>query len=345
MSTLKAQNFDLEFSYYDLNDCNEIEYLFDIKLNGKPFFNPEVLSKTANSVKNGKFIMSDCRDGADWLHIFFIDILKTKKGSVYDTTEPPEWQFEAITWEDQRVEEEKSWEGETVKTQNEQGEIIDVSYTETMKMFIPFWENNIEFKIDFPYEIFDAKEYTTFALSLTTTFSDLIKFLEGFGKEMKEFYKFFGDRIEYAGNGKYQEKKDFKYKDCSLNKDLYLIKRCAEWNNLSIDSDDEIILKLLLDDIQWRNCIVGTARYVLDSSITEDFSKKILALVEVKLKEKKDEETIKKLETVKAIIAIVFPNLLTNTQINDALSKVKKEDIPEEIFEKNEMFYPKHLQK
>jgi len=203
MATLKAQNFELEFSYDDLNSCNEIEYLFDIKLNGKPFFNPEILSKTAYSVKNGKFIISDCWD-EDWLHTFFINILKTKKGKTYDTIEPPEWRFEAITWEDRRAEKEKSWENKTVKTKNEQGKIIDVPYSKMMKMVIPLWKNNIEFKIGFPYELFDTEEYTTFELSLTTTFSDLLKFLKDFGEEMDKFYVHFKDRIKYLGSGKYE---------------------------------------------------------------------------------------------------------------------------------------------
>lgn len=247
MATLKAQGFEFEFSYYNLNSCNEIEYIFDIKWDGKPFFNPEIISKTAYSVKNGMFIISDCWDGEDWLHTFFINILKAKKGRTYATTEPPEWRLEAITWEDRRDEKEKSWEGKTVKTKNEQGEIIDVPYAETMKMFIPLWENNIEFKIGFPYEIFDTQEYTTFELSLTTTFSDLTKFLEDFGKEMNKFYDFFGDRIEYVGNGKYQARKDFKYEDLSLNKDLYLTKRRAEWNNLSVDTDNPLDNQLFVE--------------------------------------------------------------------------------------------------
>jgi hypothetical protein len=343
MATLKAQNFDLEFSYYDLNGCNEIEYSLDIKLNGKPFFNPDILSQTASSVKNGKFIVSDCFEFGDYLHTFFINILKTKKGKIYGTVEPPEWEFKAITWEDRRVEKEKSWEGRTVKTKNEQGKIIDVSYTETMKMFIPLWENDIEFKIDFPYEVFDTQEYTTFKLSLATNFSDLTKFLEDFGKEMNKFYDFFGDRIQYLGNGKYEVQDNFKYKDCSMDKDMYMIKRCAEWNNQSVNSDDEIVLKLLLNDIRWRNRIVGTVRHILDSSITEDLAKKIFTLAEKKLKEECDEEIVKRLEIVKMAIAISFPKTLTNSQLKDALNKSKKENIPEEIYEKNKVFYPKYL--
>ena len=340
MATLKAQNFDLEFSYYDLNSCNEIEYLFDIKLNNKPFFNPDVLSKTAYSVKNGKFIIDDCWDGEDWLHTFFISILETKNGNTYGTTEPPEWNFEVITWEDRRAEKEKSWEGRTVKTENEEGKIIDVPYAEAMKMYVPLWKNDIELKIDFPYEVFDTQEYTTFKLSLKTTFSDLTKFLEDFSEEMSKFYIFFSDRIRYLGKGKYQEKEGFQFEDCSLDKDVYLIKRCAEWNNQRVNSDDEIVLKLLLSDIRMRSyCIVGTARYILHSSVTENLARKIFILAETKLQEEKDEEAIKKLEAVKMAIAIVFPNVLTNTQLHDALSKAKKEDIPEEIYEKNSAFY------
>jgi len=345
MATLKAQNFELEFLYYDLNNCNEIEYLFDIKLNGKSFLNPDILSKMYYSIKNRKFIIRDCCDDKDWLHKFFINILKTKKGRMYETIEIPEWRFEAITWEDRRVEKEKSWEGKTCTVRESDGTIIHEPYGETMKMFIPLWENNIEFKISFPYEVFETQEYTTFDLSLTTTFSDLIKFLKDFDNEMNKFYDFFGDRIRYLGNGKYEVKKDFKYKDCSLDKNMYLIKRCAKWNNQSINSDDEIVLNLLLEDICWRNCIVGTARYILQSNVTENLVKDIFALTETKLEEIEDEEVINKLETIKTVIAIVFPNALTNSQISDALNKVQKEDIPEEIYEKNEMFYSKFFKK
>lgn len=204
MATLKAQNFDLDFSYYNLNRCDEIEYLFDIKLNDKPFFNPGILSKTAYSVKQGQFIISDCYFDEDWLNTFFIHLLKDKKGGNYKTLEPPEWGFRTITWEDRRAEKEKEWEGKTVKTKNAQGEIIDVPYAETMGMFVPLWENNIGFEIDFPYQIFDIQEYTDFKLSLTTTFPDLVNFLEDFTEEMHAFYGKYADRVKYLGNGKYE---------------------------------------------------------------------------------------------------------------------------------------------
>ena len=218
MATLKAQNFELEFSYYNLNDCNEIEYSFNIMFNGQPFLNPNIITKKTHLLKDGKFIFSDCWE-EDWLHSFFINILTTKKGNSYQTMEPPEWGFKAITWEDQREEREKSWKGKTVKTKMENDEIIDVPYAESMKMFIPLWENNIDFKIDFPHEILDTEEYTTFELSLRTTFSDLITFLEKFGEEMKRFYNFFGDRIEYLGNGKYKEIVEFKEKFSPLDEE------------------------------------------------------------------------------------------------------------------------------
>lgn len=344
MATLKAQNFELEFSYYNLNRCNEIEYSFNITLNGKPFLNPNIISQTTSSVKKDKFIFSDCWGEEDWLHSFFINILTTKKGNFYQTTEPPEWSFKAITWEDQQEEKEKSWESKTIKTKTKNDEIIDVPYAESMKMFIPFWENDIEFKIDFPHEVLDTKEYTTFKLSLKTTFKDLQKFLEEFGNEMKQFYNFFGERIVYLGNGKYQEKEDFKDKFSSLDKDVYLIKRCAEWNKESIKPDNEIVLELLLSEIRMRSCsIVGTARYVLEASISENLAKEIFDLAEEKTQVEKDGEIRKRLEAVKTVISIVFPNALTSSQINDALSNVKKEDIPDEIFDKNEAIYLEYL--
>jgi hypothetical protein len=346
MATLKAQNFELEFSYNDLNGCNEIEYALDIRWGNNPLFNPEIMSDYYK--RNGKFVFSDCLDDRDWLHKFFLDIIKTRKGGSIGMTEPPEWHFEAITWEDRRAEKEKSWEGKTCAVGQDDGTIKHEPYAEAMKMFIPLWKNNIELKICIPYEYFVNKEtYTDFTLTIKTTFDNLVEFFDVFGKEMNKFYDFFGDRIRYLGDGEYEGKDNFKYKDCwqDMDKDMYLIKRRAEWNNQSANSDDEIVLELLLKDIRWRNRAVGTVRYILHSSITEDLIKKTFTLAEGKLKEEKDEERVKKLEVVKMAIAISFPNTLVNSQVNDALSQAKIEDIPEEIYEKNKRFYPKHLKK
>lgn len=241
MATLKAENFELEFLYYNFNCCEEIEYSFSIALNGKPFINPDIISQASYAVKNGKFIFSDCWENEDWLLRFFTNILTTKKGGCYETTESPVWTFKAITWEDQREEQEKKWEGKTVKTKMENGEIIDVPYTESMKMFIPLLENDINFKIEFPHEILDTEEDTTFELSLTTTFNHLQNFLTELNDEMEQFFRFFEERIEYIGNGKYQEKEDFKNNFSSLDKNIYLEKKCAEWNNENIKSDSEIL--------------------------------------------------------------------------------------------------------
>lgn len=79
MAILKAEDVELDFAYYNLNGCNEIEYSFDIRLNGKPLINPEIIYKPKYDVDIEKHIISDCFPGRDWLHKFFIDILKTKK--------------------------------------------------------------------------------------------------------------------------------------------------------------------------------------------------------------------------------------------------------------------------
>jgi hypothetical protein len=203
MAKLKAQNFELEFSYHKLNTCDEIEYMFDIKLDGKPFFNPDVLSKKEYFIKNGKFIFSDCWDN-DWLMIFFIDILKTRKGGKTAVLEPPELDFEVVTWENRREEREKSWEGRTIKTSNENGEIVDEPSADFAELLVPLWENQIDFKIHFPGKLFDTKEYTCFTLSLTATFSDFVKFVDDFVKEMYTFYQRYTNRIKYLGNGEYE---------------------------------------------------------------------------------------------------------------------------------------------
>jgi hypothetical protein len=173
-------------------------------LNRKPFFNPDILSKTDYFVKDGKFIVGDSVH-YDWLMTFFIDILKTKKGGKTEVLEPPELDFEVITWEDRKVEKEKSWEGKTYKTQNEKGEIIDEPLSEFNKLLIPLWEDKIEFIIHFPDRLFDIQEYTAFKLSVTTTFSDLIKFVEEFDEEMRAFYRKYADKVKYLGSGKYEE--------------------------------------------------------------------------------------------------------------------------------------------
>jgi hypothetical protein len=203
MATLKAQSFELEFSYLNLNECGEIEYSFDVKWDGKPFFNTELLKKDSYFIKNGKFIINDCFD-VDWLMIFFIELLKTRKGQVAGTIEPPEIVFKAITWEDKRAAKEKDWEGKTCLAKQLDGTVENEPYAETMKIFIPLWENNIEFSIEMPEEYFESKQYTSFTLTVSTTFDDLLKFVEEFQEEMYIFYHKFADRIKYLGSGKYE---------------------------------------------------------------------------------------------------------------------------------------------
>lgn len=345
MAKLKAQAFELEFAYYNLNICNEIEYSLNITLNGKPILNPAIIEKSTDASQNGKFIFSDCGGDEDWLHNFFIKILSTKKGNSYEILESPVWKFKAITWEDKRKDREKSWEGKTVKTSNENGDIVDEPCAEIAKMFVPLWENNIEFKIEIPHEVFDTEEYSTLELSFEITRQNLVKFLEEFGKEMNEFYHFFIDRIEYLGNGKYQEKEDFKHRFGLLDEYIYLEKQRAEWNREEIESWAEIILKILINHIRVRTtyAIVGTSRFLLKSSVSKDLVSEVFKLADQKLQCETDQEIIKRHKAVKAVIAIVFPDILTNAQINYALSGINKEDIPEELFDKNKTIYLQHL--
>jgi len=208
MATLKAQVFDLEFSYYDLNNCDEIEYSLAILLNGKPLFNPSVLSKDNYAIIEDKFKITDCYE-EDWLHLFFHNILKTKKGSSYETMEIPTWKFQAITWEDKKEEEQKSRINKTVKVLNENGEIVDMPYNEFNSMFPSLFEEDLEFIITLPHEIFDISEYSNLKLSFQTNFFNLVEFLEEFQKEMDGFYERHRDRIKYLGEGAYRSKADF----------------------------------------------------------------------------------------------------------------------------------------
>ena len=45
----------------------------------------------------GEFIISDCFDD-DWLMIFFIKLLETRKGQATEALEPPEIEFKTTTW-------------------------------------------------------------------------------------------------------------------------------------------------------------------------------------------------------------------------------------------------------
>lgn len=72
-------------------------------------------------------------------------------------------------------------------------------------------------------------------------------------------------------------------------------------------------------------------------------AKDVFVLAGTKLEEEKDQEIIKALQTTKTAIAIVFPNSLTDTQLRDALTDVKVEDIPDEIFHTNETIYLQYL--
>lgn len=205
MATLKAQVFDLEFSYFDLNNCDEIEYSLAILLNGKPLLNPSILAKDNYAIIEDKFKITDCYE-EDWLQLFFHAILKTKKGSRYETMEVPTWKFQAITWEDKKEEKQKSQINKTVKVLNENGEIVDLPYNEFNSMCPSLFEEDLEFIITLPHELFDISEYSTLKLSFQTNFFNLVQFLEEFQKEMNDFYERHRDRIEYLGKGIYKSK-------------------------------------------------------------------------------------------------------------------------------------------
>jgi hypothetical protein len=349
MATLYAQGFELEFSYYNLNSCENIEYSFEIRLKEKPLFHSDILSKKEWLVKDGKFIVDRGAYGGkypgekidDWIYIFFSEILKTKKGSTTGTSmiTPIEWIFKAVTWEDQKLEKEKSWAGKTCAVGQDDGSIVHEPYAETMKMFIPLWENNIEFSIEFPYEAFEFEEYTNFKLSLTTTFAELGDFIEELEEEMKEFYKFFGDRITYLDDGTYTRRDDFD--DLLLWDDKYVEKKCAEWNDKKNEFAAKIAITNILNFMKDDSTIVTLATELLNTTISIDVAKKMFFITESILKVEKEKEMIEIFAIIKKIIAIVFPNALTVSQRNDAFMDLKKEDIPEKIYEKNKEFYHK----
>ncbi len=345
MATLKARDFELEFSYYDISCCNEVEYSLDIKFNGKPFLNPEIISESPLFVKNNKFLFYDCYNGFDWIYVFFRDILKTKKGSYHETMESPVWYFNAITWYDQQEERENTYKGKTVITKNEDNEIIDIPYLKTIKRFAPLSKENINLIIEFPSEMFETQdEDSTFILSFETTFFDLKKFFEKFEEEMKQFFDFWKDRVEYTGNGEFIEKDRFKEVYDSLDNDLYLIKKRTEWKNEHVEPDDEILLKLLLGEYDWHKYTTAVkTKYILESSISNKLAREVFDLAEKRLQKEKNKKTRKELDAIKTSIVIVFPDEFTDFEIKDALSKIIMEDISEEIFDKNKLIYLKHL--
>lgn len=206
MATLRAELFELDFSYYDLNDCNEIVYSFDLKFLGHPFFNPEIINERFKKSDKGfdKFLISDCFDNMDWLIIFFVEIKKTRKGGKTSTIESPVVGFEAITWEDKRKEREERWAGKTVGVGLENGVIVNEPYSEVAKLFEPLWENNIDLIIELPYEYFAGGTSNGFKLTVNTNFDELTSFLEDFIEEMELFYIKFSDRIKYKQNGIYE---------------------------------------------------------------------------------------------------------------------------------------------
>jgi hypothetical protein len=140
--------------------------------------------------------------------IFFIELLETKKGGQTDKIESPEIEFKTTTWEDKRAAKEKSWEGKTCAVGQVGGTITHESYAEAMKMFIPLWENDIEFSIKIPSctleGYFESRGYTSFTLTVTTNFDNLLNFIQDFQKEMYAFYHKFTGRIKYLGSGKYE---------------------------------------------------------------------------------------------------------------------------------------------
>ncbi len=190
MAILKAHNFELEFSYHDLNDYNEIVYAFDVKFLGQQFLNPEIINDRYKGNVNGfdKFLISDCINDVDWLAAFFLKIKETRKGIKISTIEPPEIGFEAITWEDKRKEREKNWTGKTVKVRIENGDIVAKPYSEVGKFWEPLFEDNIDLIIDFPYEYFIGDSFNKFNLTVRTNFDELTSLGEDLNEEMIFFH-------------------------------------------------------------------------------------------------------------------------------------------------------------
>lgn len=131
-------------------------------------------------------------------------------------------------------------------------------------MFLPFIENKIELTIIFPPQVLKTIEYTNFSITVNTTFENLSNFLEKFGEEMNQFYDFFGDRIKYIGKGHFVEKADSQCNYDSLDCEIRMTKKCAEWNKVSIHPESKILLSLLLADISIFS-YQGTARHILKS--------------------------------------------------------------------------------
>lgn len=206
MAILKGNNFEIEITYFDLNECDEIEYQMDFLINGIPLFNRELISEYYVDKFNGKLIVSDCRDDFDWLMDYFIKILKTRKGYEIENEEPPNIRFNIKTWENIREEREKSWEGRTCWVQQENGETIKKSYNETMKLFLPSLEDQVEIQITLPSRYFISNDggHASVGLIMDTDFGQFSLFVEEFQKEMFQFFERFKNRIIYAGSGKYE---------------------------------------------------------------------------------------------------------------------------------------------
>jgi len=182
MATLKAQNFDLDFSYYQLDGCDEIEYSLEVKLNGKPFFNSDIFLEKDIFVSNGKFLISDC-SGYDWLMVFFNDVVKTRENQKYISIEPPDWYFET-----------------------------EFFFRDIVRLRIRF---------PYGYYL-EKAHYTSFEISFNTTYGDIANFLNEFEKEMRIFRQVYSDRIyfiddciKYVATDEelYCEERDDKYRE------------------------------------------------------------------------------------------------------------------------------------
>lgn len=202
MAKLKTEGFDIEISYFDINECDEIVYSLELFWKGKPFLNPTITSDFYK--ENNKFLISDCWD-EDWLMKYFIEILQTKKGREMETFEEPVISFETITWENKKEEKKRQWKNKTIAVKKENGEIVDEPYWETVKPLMPIWENQIEFKIGFSHQYFIRNSNDgNFTVSAQTTFPLFIKFVESLQNEMKLFFEKHSHRVKYTGNGEYK---------------------------------------------------------------------------------------------------------------------------------------------
>ena len=188
MAILHGKNLDLNLKYKGITNLFALEYYFAVEINNKSFINPLILKEQYR--KNG--MVFDLDEKNDILIDFFRNVFLERKGRIIRKKDFFDFSIsiEAITWNEKKIEKEKQWEGKTVVTkENENSELkIEPCQNVMNELFVPIFENQIEFILEIDANYFDLNDNKTSTyIHLETTFDDLGIFLVELMEEQKEF--------------------------------------------------------------------------------------------------------------------------------------------------------------